>query len=150
MHNITTHAHEMPIEIRPDGGKHVREVFAGDDLECSASPPITSITMLDQPAGEPAMMINGGTIAFPEELPGRFLFRVEFSDGKSAHLRVVACERACLARIPDEQQDRHLPPRSLADKALILRALANHAPNFDGTAASMSFDSIGGLAQYGA
>jgi hypothetical protein len=145
MHNITTSAHGLSVEMRPDG-KHTREVFVDDVLECSASPLITSIMLIDQPGGASAS-IDGTTITCHEV--GRHLFKVTFSDGKSAHLHVVACEVACLARVPDQQQDRHLPPRSLAEKSLILRSLANHAPNFDGSAASISFDRVGSLAQYG-
>lgn len=92
-------------------------------------------------------MINGGVLVFYEV--GRYLLKAEFSDGKSSHLHVVACEMAALDRIPNEQQDRHLPPRNLQDKSLILRSLCNHAPGFDGSAASITHDRVGSLAQYG-
>jgi hypothetical protein len=145
-HNITTIAHGQTLEIRPDG-KHAREVIIEDELELRAFPMITSVVLLEQPGGTPAT-IEGTKIRFFET--GRHLFKVTFSDGKSAHLRVCACTLACLDRIPNEGHDRHLPPRTFADKTSVLRSLVNEAPNFCGTPESMSFDSIGSLAQFGA
>jgi len=152
MYHITTNAHGLSTEQRPDG-KHVREVFVDDDLTCSASPPIVSIVLLDQPGGMPAT-ISGGTITLHEV--GKHLFRVEFLDGKSAHLHVLACERACLDRIPglnhglivNPSADPKPPERTFAEQCMILRSLANNSDRFDGTAAS--FDRLGNLAQYGA
>jgi hypothetical protein len=154
MHIITTTAHDTTVEQRPDG-RQVREVWIEEDLVCSASPPIVAITIIDQPAGTPAT-ISGTTITCMEV--GRHLFRVDFHGGASAHLHVMSMERACLARLPSLNHGKIVnpsaeakpPERSLTETVLILRAMANHAPGFDGSAASMSFDRVGGLAQYGA
>jgi hypothetical protein len=152
MHNITTSAHGLSVEIPPNG-KVTRECFVDDDVECSASPPITSIELVDQPAGMPAT-INGGTITCHEV--GRHLFTATFSDGKSMHLHIMSMSRACLDRVPAFPSHIVLNPsanpkpvgRTLTERILTLRSLANHAPNFDGTPAS--FDKIGSLANYGA
>ena len=145
MHLVSTSAHGLSVDIRPTG-QQTREVFVDDDLVCSASPAIVSISVVDQPAGTPAT-ISGSTITVREV--GRHLFKVDFSDGKSSHLHVMSMDLACLDRIPNEQQDRHLAARNRTEKCLILRSLATHAPGFDGHASSISFDRVGSLAQYG-
>jgi hypothetical protein len=152
MHPIHTNAHSLAVDMRPDG-KHTREVFVDEDIECSASPMLTSIELLDQPGGTPAT-INGTTIVCHEV--GRHLFKATFSDGKSAHLHIVACERACLDRIPGLNRGRIVnpsanpkpPERTFAEQCLILRSLC-HAPGFDGSAASIAFDKVGSLANHG-
>ena len=142
MYHITTHAHGLRTEQRPDG-RHTRECFVDDDVVCSALPPIFRITQIDQPGGKPAT-INGGTLVLHEI--GKHLFRVEFSDGASAHLHLMACDRACLARIPSLNHGRTVnpsadpqpPERSFAEQCHILRALSQHEPLFLGTAESMA------------
>jgi hypothetical protein len=141
MHNITTSAHTLTAEIPPNG-KTVREVFVDEDLECSASPAITAITLVDQPGGTPAT-INGGTICCHEV--GKHLFTATFSDGKSMHLHVLSMERACLDRVPalpphiivNPKADPKPAGRSLTERILTLRSLANHEPAFNGTADSV-------------
>jgi hypothetical protein len=152
MHSITTSAHTLSVDIPPNG-KTVREVFVDEDLEISASPAITAITLVDQPGGTPAT-INGGTICCHEI--GKHLFTVTFSDGKAMHLHVMSMDRACLDRVPQFPSHIIINPtanpkpvgRTLTERILTLRSLCNHAPGFDGTPAS--FDKIGSLANYGA
>ncbi|HTA92984.1 MAG TPA: hypothetical protein VK745_25575 [Polyangiaceae bacterium] len=143
MHSITTSAHSMTVEI-PPSGKVTREVFAGSELEISASPNISLVTLLDAPGGI-VPTIDGTTITFPEDEPGRFLLRVDFADGKSAHLHVMSMERACLERVPvfpphiivNPQADPKPVGRTLTERILTLRSLSNHEQAFNGTADSI-------------
>ena len=140
MHPIHTISNGLALDVRCDG-RHVREVLCEESLEISASPAITKITMTDQPGGEPVAIVGNAIGPFLQ--PGAFTFHVDFQDGQAASLRVMVFDRACLDRIADpgalhpSTAVRQVEPRPLAGKMLILRALSNECPTFDGSVGSL-------------
>ena len=101
-----------------------------------AAPGITGLALRSGPVG--GATIDGDAITFT--LPGRYHFVVSTATLGLGDLYVMACEDACLARIPNgAAEDPNWKPQTNADgrKRRILRSLAAYGAFFDGTAASL-------------